>query len=557
MANFRFDAQHILREKLNMKRRRTSDDSDSYDLSQAGDIQPQRVSVSAHGMVASQHYLATEAGSAILERGGNAIDAAVATAFALGVCEPAASGLGGQTMMLVHTVNPRRTFAVDGSSHAPSRATPELFDGARGDTLRGHRATTVPSTVATLGYVLERYGSLPMAQILEPSIQFAEQGYPVSKLQHALTKREQKHLRQGTAGQFFLSQTNRVMQVGSSFRQHVLADTLRRIALKGTDEFYRGEIADAIHQDMLKNDGLIQHDDLANIPRPIERRPVSCKFQNLRVLTMPPPGAGRSLVQILNVISQFSEKQLDIETPEGVNLMCEIIRRAFWDRGDRPMDAEFFPQVENERMLDPEYAAEVAKQIRRRIKTQGETTHLSVMDKEGNSVALTQSIERVYGSCAASPELGFLYNNYMSAFDFEDINHPYYLRPNASPWASVAPTIVFRGRRPWLVIGSPGSERIAPSVAQVLLRLLFKKRNPYDAVAAARFYCDLTGKVSLEASRMRSDIVDYLTDRGYEISIRDPFSFYLGCVQLVVNERKMFTGVADPRRDGAAKGPRQ
>jgi gamma-glutamyltranspeptidase/glutathione hydrolase len=197
----------------------------------------------------------------------------------------------------------------------------------------------------------------------------------------------------------------------------------------------------------------------------------------------------------------------------------------------------------------------VARQIVRRLAAGGETTHLSVMDREGNVVALTQSIERVYGSFSASPGLGFLYNNYMSAFEYEDISHPYYLRPNAVPWASVAPTIVFRGRKPWAAIGSPGSERITPSIFQVLLRLL--DSDPLAAVDAPRLYCSLKGKVSFEASRMRDDIPETLRRYGFEVDERDAYSFYMGCVQLVMRERDEFIGVADPRRDGAAAGPTQ
>jgi gamma-glutamyltranspeptidase/glutathione hydrolase len=135
-------------------------------------------------------------------------------------------------------------------------------------------------------------------------------------------------------------------------------------------------------------------------------------------------------------------------------------------------------------MLKPEYAKRLASQIKKKILGHGETTHLSVMDEAGNAVALTQSIENVYGSCSATPELGFLYNNYMNAFEYTDIGHPYYMRPAASPWASVAPTIVFRGKRPWLAIGSPGSERIRPSILQVMIRMQYT--TPFEAVEAPR-----------------------------------------------------------------------
>jgi gamma-glutamyltranspeptidase/glutathione hydrolase len=203
-------------------------------------------------------------------------------------------------------------------------------------------------------------------------------------------------------------------------------------------------------------------------------------------------------------------------------------------------------------MLSNEYAQLVARQIARRVRTQGDTTHLSAMDADGNVVGLTQSIERVYGSCEASPELGFLYNNYMSAFEYQDISHPYYLRPNAVPWASVAPTIVYRGRKVHAVLGSPGSDRITSSIFQVLVRL--QTSSPYAAVEAPRLHCSLAGRVSAEATRMRDDIPKVLAKKGYEVDIRDPYSFYLGCVQLVVRDGDAFVGVADPRRDGSAGG---
>jgi gamma-glutamyltranspeptidase/glutathione hydrolase len=204
-------------------------------------------------------------------------------------------------------------------------------------------------------------------------------------------------------------------------------------------------------------------------------------------------------------------------------------------------------------MISVGHARTVARQVLKRFRTAGETTHLSVMDRFGNAVALTQSIENVFGACVSTPELGFLYNNYMNAFDYSDISHPHYMRANAVPWASVAPTIVFRGKRPWLVIGSPGSERITPSIFQVLHRL--QTHTPFAAVDAPRLHCSLTGTVSLEAARMRDDIPAALLRYGYQLDIRDPYSFYMGCVQLVLREGEEFTGVADPRRDGSARGP--
>ncbi len=527
-------------------------DADQVELGGPRVVEPQRVGASQAGMVATAHHCATDAGREILAAGGNAIDAAIAAALALGVCEPAASGLGGQTMMLIHTAEPRRTFALDGSSRAPNRAAPELFRESQ-QRLRGHMATTVPSSLAAYDYALREYGTMKFARVVEPAIRLAEGGYPISALQNRLCKRELKSLRQGTAAPLFLKGGTRAQTIGSVFRQPVLASTLQRLAKTGTEDFYQGQIAKQIHKDMQAHGGLLHEDDLAQVPQPIERRPVTCHFDGMRVITFPPPGAGRTLIEMLNILEHVPWDYCTIDTPEGAVMIAEVIRRAFLDRRDRPYDPTFYAQVDDRHMMSEAYAGRVAKQFIKRIKTHGDTTHLSVMDGHGNVVGLTQSIERVYGSCAACPELGFLYNNYMSAFEYGDMAHPYYMRPNAVPWASVAPTVVFRGRRPWAVLGSPGSERITASIMQVLLRL--KHQPPFDAVAGPRLHCLNNGEVSLEASRMRDDIPPALRRCGFTVKVRDPYSFYLGCVQLVLKEHKTFIGVADPRRDGSASGP--
>lgn len=533
-------------------------------------LRMQRISASTRGMVSTAHYAATEAGVEMLEEGGNAVDAAVAAAFALGVCEPQASGLGGQTMMLIHLTDPNRNIALDGSSRAPSRATVESF-ASRDEQYRGYRATTVPSTPAVLGYVSRKYGKLPLAKVLEPAIRLAEQGYEISDLQHWLMHREHEHWLEGNAAGIFLKDGSEPYRAGDIFQQPVLAGTLRRLARKGVEDFYTGRIARQISADMGRNDGLIRKDDLGLIPWPIERRPVSCHFHELRVMTMPPPGAGRTLIEMLNVLSLFEDKRLNPNTPRAALLLAEIIKRAQFDRRDRPFEPNFYPQIEDRQMTSLDYAKLVAKQIRARIAPQkktkpaakmairpvppagGETTHLSVMDRDGNIVGLTQSIERVYGAFVVTPELGFLYNNYLIAYERRDYTHPYYLRPNAVPWASVAPTIAFKGRRPWAVLGSPGSERIVSAVLQVLLRL--RKQSPLEAVVAPRLHCSADGVATLEHQWMRDDIETMLRKHGYKVDKREAFSFYMGCVQLVKREGKTFIGVADPRRDGSAMGP--
>ena len=535
-----------------MARERRPIDTDFVEPVQVKIPQPQRVAASDSGMIATAHSSATEVGIHILAQGGNAIDAAVAAAFALGVCEPQASGLGGQTFMLLHLAAQGRTVVLDGSSRAPNRALNELFVN-KGTRLVGHRATTVPSTPAALGYALAHYGTMELGTVLEPVIRIARDGYQVTALQNRLQRRERKKLRQTNGGRFFLHGGERPCPVGMVFQQPLLAETFERLAQVGIEDFYTGAVGAQIVRDMQENQGLLQADDLGNIPWPIEREPVTGRIGGMHVHTMPPPGAGRPLIEMLHILRRFPAHDRNPDSPQGALLLAEVMRRAQLDRRDRPFDPNFYPQVQDQRMLGNAYARLVADQIRARIQTSGETTHLSVMDRHGNAVSLTQSIERVFGAKEVNPYLGFLYNNYMSAFEYSDMTHPYYLRPNAVPWASVAPTIIFRSQKPWLVIGSPGSERIISTIAQVILRLA--RQSPFDAVAAPRMHCSRDGMVSLEAACMRDDIPPYLRQRGFTIDIREPMSFYLGCVQLVLHADGEFIGVADPRRDGSAGGP--
>ena len=490
---------------------------------------PGRVARSHRGMVSTAHPGATAAGVAALEAGGNAVDAVIWAALALGVCEPVASGLGGQTMMLVHLADEKRTFAVDGSSRAPSRATVGAFGDFKRERRRGHRATTVPSSPAVYVDVLRRYGRLSLRDALQPAIRLAEDGYKITELQERLARRERKHLRRSPgAASLFLRQGRHAYRAGELFRQPVLARTLRRLADAGVEDFYQGETARLIVADMERNGGFIGADDLAQIPWPIEREPLEGRFHGDRVHTMPPPSAGRTLIEMMNAHQALPSERQDLDSPQGAVRFADTVQQAYRDRHDRP----FHPHLGN-----------------------GETTHLSVMDAEGNAVALTQSIENVYGACAASPELGFLYNNYLNAFEHHDASHPYYLRPHAVPWASVAPTLVFEGDQCRLAIGSPGSERIAPAILQVMIRLQAES-SPLAAVEAPRLHCSLDGEVSLEAPRMSAEITTALAEAGFEVRRRQAYSFYLGCVQLVMRQGDEFIGVADPRRDGTAAGPR-
>ncbi|KUK10924.1 MAG: putative gamma-glutamyltranspeptidase [Clostridia bacterium 41_269] len=520
------------------------------------------------GMVSTAFPEATEAGIRMLKRGGNAVDAACAAAFALAVCEPQASGLGGQTMALVHYRG--KTFAVDGSSRAPSLAHPDVLK--KEDLQIGYLAATVPSTPAVLNYLYFHYGTLRREEILEPAIQIAAEGYRTTELQSLLQKNELERFFEvpsRSGAKYFLKNGKEPYEPGELFVQKDLAELLKRLSRKGIKEFYQGEVARQIDADMRKNGGLIRYDDLALIPWPIERKVIKRRYRELTVATMPPPGAGRTLLLLLRMLEFIPSEILTEKSLKSYHLLAELMRKAYRESMERPYDPNFFPQVKRKVLLQKSFARELAASVAEEIDsslpiTQSadelldhDTTHLAVMDRWGNAVSLTQSIEKVYGSHAAAEGLGFLYNNYMMDFVYEDPSHPYYLRPNAVPWSSACPTIIFHRGKPWMAVGSPGSERIFSTIAQFLIHIVEEGVDMGEAMRRPRLHCSLGGLISIEADRFPEDIIEGLKAKGYRIDKRSTYSYYLGCVQAVLrrHKRKGFQGVADIRGDGTAGGP--
>lgn len=528
----------------------------------------QRSSVSTGGMVASAFGDATDAGVRMLAEGGNAADAAVAVGFALGVCEPQASGLGGQTVALAHIDG--QTFALDGSSRVPSLAHVERLERRR-ELRLGYRATTVPSTPATLGWLHRRYGRLPWAEVLAPAIEIARRGYEITPLQHHLQERELPRFAQvdGQSGaRYFLKDGTAPYEPGDLFRQPELADLFEHLARKEVEAFYQGEVADQIDADMRAHDGFLRADDLALIPWPVVRPALRRRYRGVTLATMPPPGAGRVLLLVMMMLNRLHSSALRQISTANIHFFTESLRKAFLRRIDRPFDANTYAQIRNKTMLSRRYAHALADTIVDTVDPElptvdpitdeiGETTHFSVMDADGNALAVTQSIELVYGSKAAADGLGFLYNNYLSALETEEPSHPYYLRPGAVPWSTAAPTIVYREGQPWLALGSPGSERIFSSLAQVICRIVDGSASLDWAIDAPRLHCTVGGRVSIEAERFDREIIDHLASSGYEVDELDPYAFYLGCVQAVLRRQSGpgFQGAADPRRDGTAAGP--
>lgn len=518
-----------------------------------------------NGIVATAFPEATNAGIEILTAGGNAVDAACGAALALGVCEPQASGLGGQTMMLIY--NGRHVVAIDGSSRAPSLANVNAM--YKSDRSSGYRATTVPSTVATLGYVQKKYGQLPWAKVIEPAIRIAADGYLITELQHNLQIREINNFDnvESRSGKKNYFKNGSPYPVGGLFIQPDLAKLLKRIAEKGVEEFYLGKTARIIDADMRENGGLLRNDDLALIPWPLERQPLRGKFRNLTIHTMPLPGAGRTLLFALSMVNAVSPSRLKKDSVRRSHILAEIFRKALLERSDRPFNPNFYPQITDKEMLSAKYARESMRKIAEAIapdlpiretedELSGETTHISIMDKKGMAVSLTQSIERAYGSKAVAEGLGFLYNNYMMDFEYEMPGHPFYLRPNAVPWATVAPSLLFHKDKLWMAVGSPGSERIISSIVQFLINVIDEGMSIGEAMEQPRLHCSLGGRISLEAERFPDNIIDSLKGWGYRINRKEPYSFYLGAIHATIKclTKPGFQGVAEIRRDGISQG---
>lgn len=525
------------------------------------------VATSHLGMVSTASSVATEAGVRVLEAGGNAVDAAVAAAFCLGVSEPQASGLGGQSMALLCLEDGRRLIALDGSSRAPFGIDPMRIPDK--PIKVGLAATTLPSTPATLGYLLDTYGTLPLEQVLQPAIEAARQGVRVTSLMHDLIKREAEQLSLDPLASrtFFLE--GRPLVAGKLLFQPELASCLEMLAREGWRNFYEGGIADAILSDMQSRDGLLTRVDLARIPVPRERPALQGSYRKVGLATFPPPGAGRALVQILNILETFDPEEIRLEKPEANIILAHVFMNALRDRDLRPVDPDIYPQRRRKRMVDKRYAEKIAERIRMVSglaapgppppPTAGETTHLSVADADGNVAAITQSIELVFGCKRVNPDFGFFYNNYMTTFDYQDVTHPYRLLPGATPWSSVAPTLLFAGHKPWLSLGSPGSERISTALGQVITRVVDAKMPLEAAIEAPRLHAGKTGTILIEKARFDAAVLEALAGAGFELTKRGAYSYYLGCVQAVqlpLTRREMFVGVADPRRDGSAGGPR-
>jgi gamma-glutamyltranspeptidase/glutathione hydrolase len=507
------------------------------------------------GVVSAATPEAADAGAEILAAGGNAVDAAVAVSFALAVTEPAMSGLGGQTQILVHAPN-REPLAINGTSFSP-QATPE---SATAEDIAGHRATTIPSTVRTLAHAMKKYGSgkISWPQALAPAIRCAEAGFVVGRFRALVWASHAEDLRRHPAtASLFLKKDGASPGEGELWKQPVLTKTLRRLAEHGAEDFYTGEIAREIAADMAGNGGWITLEDLQNVPQPVELPALKGSYRDWTVFTLPPPGSGWVVLQILNLLERSPVDELLPTSPQRLFRLAQALQIGQTSRRNNP--------IKNLIDYHDEAADRISKDTARRLQereissTSGETTHFSVVDGNGVAVSVTASVNAYFGARVASPNLGFLYNDYMNEFEIGQPDHPFALRPYGMPYSSMSPTILAKNGKAHLALGSPGSARIISAVAQVIQLCVDAGIGIESAVAAKRIHVVPDDKLYLEAPDLADSVRTALAQRGYQITeprmdlVNGDLNPYFGGVHAIARENGKWIGAADPRRDGAVK----
>jgi gamma-glutamyltranspeptidase/glutathione hydrolase len=504
------------------------------------------------GVVSAATPEAAAAGAEILKRGGNAVDAAVATSLALGVTEPAGSGLGGQSTLIVARPG-EAPFVINGSSYAPRR----LPDDVGSEDLTGHRAATVPTTPRVLDFVWRRFGSgrLSWAELVAPAIGFARDGYVLGPFRHKALRRQARAIRRNaTATRLLLADDAAVPGEGATLRSPVLARTLERLGRDGIDDFYRGETAAEIARDMTDHGGWITGMDLKNVPEPPIVPTVQGTYRGWEVHTLPPPGGGWVMLLALNLLERAPAGELTLEGPRRLVWLTEALRHAHRQRLRYAVASP-----EGVDALEPHLEKRQATRIARAfgMRGSGETTHFSVADREGLTVGVTQSLNSYFGAKVASRRVGVLYNDYMREFVLGRERHPFSLRPGAVPASFMSASVVRRRDGRTLTLGSPGDDRIISAVLQVISHWTDVGDGLAAAVAAPRVHTLRSETVLLEADPGRAEGLVHLEERGYTV-YRPVTSLhagglnpYFGGVNAVAREGGVWTGAADPRRDGA------
>lgn len=529
-----------------------------------------------HAMVTAQESLATDAGVAVMQRGGNAVDAAVAIGFALAVTHPVAGNLGGGGFMLIRFADGRTTF-IDFRERAPQKATHDMYLDAGGkptrDSIEGWRASGVPGTVRGFQLAHSRYGRAKWSDDLAPAIELAARGFPISySLADSLRS---ANLSSSPESKRIFQNGGTYYEAGQRLKQPELARTLERIAKSGGDDFYTGEIGRRLSEAMAKNGGLITSTDLESY-QAVERQPLAGKYRgDFQLITAPPPSSGGiGILQMLGMLEGTGYAQAGAGSAASIHYLAEVMRRFFADRSKYMGDPDFV-RVPVSGLLDPGYLARRASTIDRERATPSEmirpglpsgaesleTTHYNVVDADGNAVAVTYTLNGGYGSGVSVPGLGFLLNNEMDDFASKPGSPNMFglvqgeanaIQSNKRPLSSMVPTIIMRDGRLFMLVGSPGGSRIPSSVLQVILNVIDFGMNAQDAVDAPRIHHQWQpDKLYLERG-ISPDTAALLRARGYAVEQSE--NVVLGRVEAIVSDHGWLEGGSDGRGSGKAAG---
>jgi len=542
-----------------------------------------------HAMVVSVHELASQAGIEMLRSGGNAIDAAVATGFALAVVHPLAGNLGGGGFLLLRNANGKTHF-IDFREKAPAAATENMYLDAKGDVIKdsslvGYKSVGVPGSVAGLIYAEKQYGKLSIEKVMAPAIKLANEGFPLAYEDTEALKRD-AHLAQFPESKRIFLRDGNYYLPGELFKQPELARTLERLA-KNPDTFYHGAMARELAAAIQKSGGLVTAEDLAAYEVK-ERNPIRGSYRGYDIISAPPPSSGGiALVEILNILEGFDLAKLGNRSADEIHLEAEAFRRAFYDRSDLMGDPDF-AKIPVAQLIDKKYAAawrdsidlnhatlsqvlkrppifnELEREARLRptaITEPENTTHYSVVDAEGNAVAVTTTLNDAFGSRVTVEGLGFLLNDEMDDFAakqgvpnlFGLIQGPANaIGPGKRPLSAMAPTIVLKDGKLFLVLGSPGGPTIITTVANIIIGVVDFSLDIQEAVNAPRFHHQWLPDQILVEDRLSPDTMNLLRSKGHKLNVRH----FWGDGECIMIDPKTgeLLGGSDGRNNGKAVG---
>ncbi|MFZ1294858.1 MAG: gamma-glutamyltransferase [Pseudomonadales bacterium] len=534
--------------------------------------------VATRGMVVTEEELATDVGVAILRRGGNAVDAAVAVGLALAVVLPEAGNIGGGGFMLVHLAAGGRTVAIDYREVAPLGAQRDMYLAADGsvdhaELDHGAKSIGVPGTLAGLDHVLRAYGTLDWKELIEPAIELAHDGYVLNATQAAsLAMGRERLLRNEEARRVFMGPDGQSPAMGSRRRSPDLARTLKALRRDGVAAFYQGALGERVVADVQRLGGVLASEDLRAY-RVVEREPVTGEYRGYHIVSMPPPSSGGvHLVQMLNILEGYPLGAMGLDSAASVHLMCEAMRRAYADRSRYLGDPDFV-RVPVAELTSKAYAASLRAGIDPLRATPSEevkpgelapyespqTTHFSVMDRWGNAVANTYTLNWSFGSGIVARGTGILLNNEMDDFSAKPGEPNIYgliggeanaVAPRKRPLSSMTPTMVTKDGQVFVVTGSPGGSQIITTVLQTLVNVIDHGSNIQGATNAPRFHHQWWPDELLVEKIFSPDTIAVLRRRGHHVRSTSP----IGTTQSILYWDGLYQGAADPRRGGGKAG---